>query len=342
MKVTLREVAKKTGLSVTTVSRALNGFDDVAADTRAFILATASELGYAPNLNARRLKTQRADALGLILASEHPRFSDPFFGELFSGLIEQCAIYGLEFNVTTLKSSENFADVYLKFIRSRRVDGFVLLRLEREDPRIDLLQTNNFPFVAFGRTDTNCDFSFVDEDGGHAIGQAVDYLVDLGHTRIAYLGEPDKLYKSHQRRLGYLNRLASHQLPCDPTLIFEGNFRQRSGRAGAHHLLTLEHPPTAIVAANDLLALGAMRGAQELGMTVGKDVSIIGFDDIMVSELVTPSLTTIHQPAFEMGGMLCKHLVTVINGEASSPPQTIFQPTLVVRKSTGRAPESRL
>lgn len=336
MKVTLKEVAKKSGMSVTTVSRALNGFDDVAVDTRLFIQATAAELGYTPNLNARRLKTQRADAIGLILPNENLRFSDPFFSELFSGIIEQCATYGLELNVTTPTTSENIEEVYLKYIRSRRVDGFILVRLDRDDARIRLLQKHQFPFVAFGRTETTSNFPFVDEDGARGIRQAVDHLVELGHRRIAYIGEPDKLFKSHQRALGYLDGLAAHHLQHNPMLMFEGNFRQRSGRAGAHYLLNLPEPPTAIVAANDLMALGAISAAQELGLTVGKDVSITGFDDIMLSEFVTPSLTTLHQPAHKMGMMLCKHLVETINGEASSPPQTILQPTLVKRNSTGR------
>lgn len=339
MKVTLKEVAKKAGMSVTTVSRALNGFDDVAADTKAYIRATADELGYSPNLNARRLKTKRADAIGLILPSENPRFSDPFFGELFSGIIEQCSLYGLELNVTTPTSSEDFSEVYLKYIRSRRVDGFILLRLERDDWRIRLLQQHNFPFVAFGRNDTNNDFAFVDEDGKYGIRQAVDHLVALGHQRIAYIGEPKKLYKAHQRSRGYSEGLAANGISAESELVFEGNFRQTSGRAGAHQLLSLPNPPTAIVAANDLMALGVISAAQERGLTVGKDISVTGFDDIMLSEFVTPSLTTLHQPAYDMGVMICKHLVTVINGEASSPPQTVLQPSLVKRNSTGRINE---
>ena len=338
MKVTLKEVAKKSGMSVTTVSRALNGFDDVAAETKAFIQATANELGYTPNLNARRLKTQRADAIGLILPNENLRFSDPFFSELFSGIIEQCAIYGLELNVTTPTSSQNSEELYLKYLRSRRVDGFILVRLEREDQRVRLLQERDFPFVAFGRTDTASNFPYVDEDGAQGVRQAVDHLVELGHTRIAYIGEPEKLFKSHQRAVGYLNGLTDHGLPHDPSLMFEGNFRQRSGRSGMLQLLSLTTPPTAVVAANDLMALGAISAAQERGLTVGQDISITGFDDIMLSEFVTPSLTTLHQPAYEMGIMLCKHLVQVINGEATSPPQTILQPTLVQRSSTGAAP----
>ena len=279
---------------------------------------------------------EKADAIGLILPKENLRFSDPFFSDLLSGIVEQSAEYGLELNITTQLNAEKVEEIYLNYIRSRRVDGFILVRLERDDPRIHLLQEHNFPFVAFGRSETQSDFAFVDEDGKYGIRQAVDYLVTLGHRRIAYIGEPKKLYKSHQRALGYLEGLAANNLPHDPKLIFEGNFRQRSGRAGAYHLLDLDQPPTAIVAANDLIALGVISVAQERGLTVGKDVSVTGFDDIMLAEFVTPSLTTLHQPAYDMGVMMCKHLVTVINGEAPSPPQTVLQPTLIKRNSTGK------
>ncbi|MEM7119390.1 MAG: LacI family DNA-binding transcriptional regulator [Chloroflexota bacterium] len=336
MKVTLREVAKQAGLSVTTVSRALNGHSDVAEGTKQAIRHVADTLGYVPNLSARRLKMEKADAIGLILPKENLRFSDPFFSDLLSGIVEQSAEYGLELNITTPLNTDKVEEMYLNYIRSRRVDGFILVRLERDDPRVHLLQKHNFPFVAFGRTQGKNNFAFVDEDSAQGIHQAVDHLVGLGHRRIAYIGEPKNLSKSHQRAVGYLNGLAANNLPHDPELIFEGNFRQRSGRVGAHHLLALDQPPTAIVAANDLIALGVISVAQERGLTVGKEVSVTGFDDIMLAEFVTPSLTTLHQPAYDMGVMMCKHLVTVINGEASSPPQTVLQPTLIKRNSTGK------
>lgn len=336
MKVTLREVAKQAGLSVTTVSRALNGHSDVAEETKQAIRHVADTLGYVPNLSARRLKMEKADAIGLILPKENLRFSDPFFSDLLSGIVEQSAEYGLELNITTPLNANKVEEMYLNYIRSRRVDGFILVRLERNDPRVSLLQKHNFPFVAFGRTQGDNNFAFVDEDSAQGIHQAVDHLVGLGHRRIAYIGEPKNLSKSHQRAIGYLNGLAANNLPHDPELIFEGNFRQRSGRAGAHYLLALDQPPTAIVAANDLIALGVISVAQERGLIVGQDISVTGFDDIMLAEFVTPSLTTLHQPAYDMGVMMCKHLVTVINGEASSPPQTVLQPTLVKRNSTGK------
>lgn len=335
MKVTLKEVAEKSGMSVTTVSRALNGFDDVAADTRAFIQATADQLGYTPNLNARRLKMQRAEALGFVLPGESLQFSDPFFSELFFGIIEKCSSYGLELNVTTPNSAENAEAIYLKYMRSRRVDGFILVRTELDDPRIKLLRAQNFPFVCFGRTAVNNNFAFVDEDGAHGIRQAVDHLFALGHRRIAYIGEPRNLFKSHQRALGYVNGLAAHNLPLDLSLMYEGNFRQRSGREGAQQLLALPNPPTAIVTANDLIAIGAINAVEEHGLEVGRDVSVTGFDNIRLAEYVSPSLTTLHQPAYDMGAQLCEHLVSVINGQTESPPQTVLKPTLIARNSTG-------
>ncbi len=335
MKVTLRDVAKEAGLSVTTVSRALNGFDDVAAETRDAIQSVADQLGYTPNLNARRLKTQRADAIGLILPNENLRFSDPFFSELFSGIIEQCALYGLELNVTT-PATVTQQELYLKYIRSRRVDGFILVRLEEGDERIALLQEHDVPFVAFGRTAMDNDFPLIDENGTQSIRKLIDHLVELGHTRIACIAEPTHLMKSNQRVQGYLDGLAAWGLSADSDLLIHGNFRQRSGRICGHQLLSMDNPPTAIVAVNDMLALGAISAAQELGLTVGRDVSITGFDDIPLAEYANPPLTTLHQPAYEMGMALCEKLHAVINGKELADPQTIYEPQLVVRQSTGR------
>ncbi len=337
MKITLKDVANAAGMSVTTVSRALNGFDDVAEITRDHIMHTASELGYAPNLNARRLKTQRADAFGLIVPNEDLRFSDPFFSELLSGIIDQISEYGLELNITTPTEKEQYEEIYLKYIRSRRVDGFILLRTVENDPRIALLQKHNFPFVCFGRSGDASDISFVDEDGETGIRQMIDHLVSLGHTRIGCLAEPRTLIKSRQRVQGYLDGLQAHGLPIDESLIVEGRFRQKSGQESTERLLNHVDPPTAIVAVNDLLAIGAMSAAQERGLVVGKDISITGFDGIPLSEYVTPALTTLHIPAHEMGQQLCKNLVQVMNSNGQERPKTVVQPKLIVRNSTGSA-----
>lgn len=338
MKVTLRDVAQRTGLSVTTVSRALNGYGDVAEETRQRIFEAALALGYTPNLNARRLKMQRAEAIGLILPSESLRLSDPFFSVLLSGIVEQSAHYHLEVSVATPLPDEAQEALYVRYMHSARVDGFIVLRVQREDARIRLLQESGFPFVAFGRTDGDNDFPVVDEDGAASVQLAVDHLVALGHTRIGCITEPLYLAKSYRRLQGYRQGLRAHNLPFDPTLVIEGNFRQRSGAQSAHQLLDLPQPPTAMVAVNDLLALGAMSAIRERGLRVGRDVSVVGFDDIVLAEFADPPLTTLYQPAYDMGTLLCRQLYAVINDEPLEPLHHIIHPYLVRRESTGPCP----
>lgn len=338
MKVTLRDVAKHAGISVTTVSRALNGYDDVAEETKKAIYKAADELGYTPNLNARRLKLQRAEAIGLILPKENLRFSDPFFSDLLSGIVEQSAALGLEINVTTPQEDNDVKATYMRYINSRRVDGFIIVRVERDDERIKFLQELNYPFVAFGRVDGRNNFPYVDEDGNQGIKQIINHLVELGHSRIACITEPQSLAKTYTRLQGYKEGLADHKIELDPSLIVEGSFRQRSGRLCALQLLDLDQPPTAIVAVNDLMAIGAMQAAKERGLQVGKQISITGFDDILLSEYATPPLTTLHQPAHQMGALLCETLVNTLKGKPLTELQTILPPSIVLRESTGEAP----
>jgi LacI family transcriptional regulator len=335
MTVTLKDLAEYVGKSITTVSRALAGYDDVSPETREQVRKAALKLGYEPNLAAQQLQKQRTDTVAIILPSINPRFSDPFFSEFLSGIIEQTTQYGLNLLVSAHPSTDNEVELYRKYIRSRRVDGFIIVRTQRHDPRIELLRQYNYPFVTFGRTEEDNNFPFLDEDGELGIRLAVNHLLELGHTRLACIAEPTNLTKAHHRLQGFINALEAEGLSLDPALIVEGGFRQRSGRLLGQQLLEMPNPPTAIVACNDLLAIGAMRAAQEQGLTVGRDVSITGFDDIILAEYVHPPLTTLHQPAHQMGMMLCQMLVKVINQKPLAEQQIILEPELVIRQSTG-------
>lgn len=337
MRVTLKEVAKKSGLSVTTVSRALNDHSDVAEETKEAIRDVANSLGYVPNLNARRLKMEKAEAIGLIIPKGNLRFSDPFFSDLLSGIVEQSAQYGLELNITSPLSDDKVEETYLSYINSRRVDGFIIVRVQQNDPRIQLLKNRNFPFVAFGHIEADMPYPYVDEDGAAGIKTAVSHLVSLGHRRIACITEPLHLAKSSARLQGYLEGLEVHGLTAVSDYIIEGNFRQRSGYACTQTLLNLDDPPTAIIAVNDLLALGAMTAVRDHGLTVGKEISITGFDDILLAEYADPPLTTLHQPAHKIGTLLCQTLVKLINKDETEP-HIILTPQLIERSSTGPAP----
>lgn len=335
MSVTLRDVAEHVGRSVTTVSRALADYSDVSPQTKEAVKIAVQELGYVPNITARQLQKQRTDTIGLLLPALNLRFSDPFFSEFLSAIVEQAKAAGFDLLVTTHTSADDEAETYLQYIRSRRVDGFILVRMARHDSRVKLLQEHNYPFVAFGRTEAPSDFPFVDEDSELGIRLIVDHLIALGHRRIGAIMEPAELSKSWFRMQGFINGLKANGIDYDQSLVREGGFRQRSGRLLGAQLLDMPDPPTAIVAGNDLIALGAMNAAHERGLVVGQDVSITGFDDIALAAYINPPLTTLHQPVHKIGTQICDMLIKLINRESLPQEQTVLSPELVVRESSG-------
>ncbi|MEM7799490.1 MAG: LacI family DNA-binding transcriptional regulator [Chloroflexota bacterium] len=334
MAVTLKDIADRVGKSVPTVSRALAGFEDISPKTREYVQAVAKEMGYVPNTFARKLQSQKSDAVGLILpGTENLRFSDPFFSQLLSGIIEQTSQAGLDLTISAA-NPETELETYTELIRGQRVDGFIVVRTQRKDKRIALLRDQKVPFVAFGRMEAGNDFSYIDEDGGWGIEQIVDHLVDLGHTHLSCIAEPTRYTKSYNRVQGFINALKKHHLPLRESDLVVSNFRQRSGRVAALQLLEQDKPPTAIVAVNDLLAIGAIHAIQERGLAVGKDISVTGFDDIVLAEMANPGLTTLHQPAHEMGSLVAKSLIKQIRNEKNPHHQVVLKPTLVIRGST--------
>lgn len=335
MSVTLKDIAERVGKSVPTVSRALADFDDISPKTRREVQRVAREMGYEPNITARNLQKQRTDTIALILPVAYKlRFSDPFFSEFLSGVVEQTTQHGFNLNITT-DASGDVRETYLKHIRSRQDAGVIVIRTQRQDQRIELLREHDVPFVAFGRTEGNNDFHLVDDDDTDGILQVVDHLASLGHRRLACISEPTHFTKTFNRVLGFRQGLEAHNLAYDPELIIESNFHQRSGQLAARQLLDVIDPPTAIVACNDLLALGAMREAQVRGLVVGHDISITGFDDIVLAEYANPPLTTVHQSAQQLGTIVAKMLLKVINKERIDEKQIILKPFLVIRQSSG-------
>lgn len=333
---TLKEIAQRVNRSVTTVSRALAGYDDVSETTREQVRRVALELGYEPNIIAQQLQKRRTDTIALILPTFGPRFSDPFFSEFLAGVGNEAARHGFDLLVSTRAPGPEEELAYLKNIRSRRVDGFVILRTRRQDARIALLLEQHYPFVAFGRIAGDNNFPLVDEDGELGVRLVVNHLIEQGHTRLGCIAAPAELMFAQYRLQGFVNTLETRGLAVDPALIIEGDLTQRAGREVGGRLLDMPNPPTAIVACNDLMALGAMSAAQERGLVVGQDVAITGFDDTPWAENAHPPLTTVHQPIYKIGSMVCEMLVNLIKGEPLAEQQIILQPTLVIRQSSGK------
>ncbi len=332
--ITLKDIADKVGKSITTVSRALDDYDDVSPKTKALVRQAAQEMGYTPNTVAQRLQKQRTDTLGFILPTFGPRFSDPFFSEFLAGIGNKAASLGFDLLVSTRAPGEEEMQSYREIVQGKRVDGFILLRTRQQDPRITYLSEAGFPFVAFGRTRDGLTFPFVDEDSALGMRFVLEHLTGLGHHRIACLAPPQDLTFAYHRLNGFHEGMADAGLTVDPSLIVTGDLTQRGGYEQAKGLLNLPDRPTAIVACNDLMAFGAIRAAQEIGLVVGKDLAITGFDDIPMAEHSNPPLTTVNQPIYKIGTILCEMLIHLILHEPVAETQILLKPDLVVRQSS--------
>jgi LacI family transcriptional regulator len=336
MPVTIKDIARKIGKSTTTVSRALHDYDDISPETKQLVRKVATEMGYIPNTLAQRLQKQHTDTLALILPTYGPRFSDPFFSEFIAGLGNQAARLGYDLLVSTTPPGEDELQAYQFNVQGRRVDGFVVVRTRCQDARIDYLRRVDFPFVAYGSIDGEMDFPLVDVDSRYGMNLVVNYLLDLGHRRLACITPPMDLMFARHRLYGVRASLESRGILCAEDLIVASDLTQAGGYQKTLALLDIPNPPTAIIACNDLMALGAMSAVQERGLHVGANISITGFDDIVLAEHSHPSLTTVHQPIEQIGEMVCDMLVKIVHKEPLEEKQIILKPDLVVRQSCGR------
>lgn len=335
MAVTIKDIAERVGKSVTTVSRALHGYDDVSPETKALVKRVADEMGYTPNILAQRLQKQSTETIGVILPTFGPRFSDPFFSEFLAGVGNKASEIGYDMLVSTRAPGEEEMQAYRRIVQGRRVDGLIVLRTRRIDNRILYLCEKKFPFIAFGRTEDGCDFPYVDEDGEFGMQLIAEHLIKLGHKRIACIAPSPDLMFAHHRLKGFSTGLEKHGFQLAEDCIRIGDLTQNGGYKQARKLLDLSTPPTAIAACNDLMALGAISAAQDLGLNVGREIAITGFDDIPMAEHSHPSLTTVHQPVYKIGAMVCEMLIKRILGNCLDQDHIILKPSLRIRQSCG-------
>ena len=336
---TIRDIAKAAGVSIGTVSNYLNDPQLVAEETRENIHNKIKALDYHPRAAARSLKSRRTYRIGLvpIISPEDNRSQDPgdnAFLELLSGLNTIAAENGYDILISSATNNAQELKTYNRLIGEGQVDGLVLMGIRPQDERLQFLDNKKFPFIAFGRSDVSLNYPFVDIDGASGISTAIQYLVKLGHEKIAYITPPEGLMCTRQRWDGYVHGMKECKLPIQMDYVIEGGFNERAGQIFTHLLMDLPDPPTAILTANDICAFGAMRALQSRGLKVGIDVSVIGFDDINLANHSHPTLTTISQPFRKIGFSLMQSLFSVISGQKATP-QTMVKPELVIRHSTG-------
>jgi len=326
---TIYDVCSKAGVSMATVSRVINGNDNVRAKTRQKVLAAMKSLGYKPNISAQSLASKVTNSIG-ILVSE---LSGPVYGPMMSGIEEELRTAGKHAFIATGHSDIDREKESIDFLISRNCDALIMHVEAVPDDYLRDLSKGDTPFILLNRyvegLSENC-ITLNNVYGGYL---ATKSLLDMGHKDIAYISGP--LWKSDARdRLdGHKKALVEYGLKYNEKLLYEGDFHEQSGINGLKHFLTNKYEFTGLVCANDEMASGAMVQARDSAISIPDDLSIIGYDDINVAYYLHPKLTTIRYPVDEMGHMAARWVIKNVYNKDIKDIQHTFEPELIVRNS---------
>jgi len=337
-RVTLKDVAAQAGVTYQTVSKVINGHARVLPATEERIRTASRELGYKPNHTARSLRAQRSLMIGYSWVPSQPGQFKPILDAFLSSMVQEAEAAGYHVLPFPYPEDTEQVDAYGELIDAGRVDGFVISSVNYADRRIEYLQERQFPFVAFGRSGQNLPAAYVDVDGGAGLYQATRHLIDLGHQRIGALAWPQASRVGNDRISGYFQALAEAGFPAEPGLVARGTGSFDQGLAATTHWLDrpAAERPTAVVALDDTLAIGAMHATQARGWTPGRELSVVGFDDSPMAQYLWPPLSSVAQPIAEAGRKCVETLIGLLRGQ-SLPSQVLLLPKLVVRQSSGPA-----
>jgi DNA-binding LacI/PurR family transcriptional regulator len=330
---TISDIARRAGVSKGAVSYALNGRPGVSDHTRERILSIADELGWYPNRAARALSAARADACGLVLARPARTLAlEPFFMEFIVGVEAELATRSIALTLQLVEDVDEEIEVYRRWWGEHRVDGVLVVDLRREDPRVRELVRLGLPAVIVGGPLENRELPAVWHDEGAVVTEAVQYLAALGHSRIAHVAGVADFVHTGQRIAAFRSATSDLGIAGD---VVETDYSAESGARATRKLLASPSPPTAIVFDSDLLAVTGLGVVQQMGFSVPDDVSIVGWDDSLISQVVHPALTAITRDIGAFGAACTRQLLAAIEGEATEDVETP-PGELTTRGSTGR------
>jgi len=330
---TIKEIAKKAGVSPSTVSRTLRGQGRISPKTRERILRIAKELGYSPNVSARALVTGRTGTIGFLVHRRQSLAPRSFYGEILSGVEREASKGGWHL----LFASEDFKEVPL-MVKEKRVDGLLLAGCDISPDLLRSLQDLNIPLVLVDYHYDKIDSVVTDNVGGAC--EAVNHLINLGHKPVGFIAERLDDLSFAERLEGYKLALQQNGLPYDETLVAEGVPGSEGGYVAMKRLLEKARPP-AIFAANDAAAIGAIRAIKEAGLKVPDDIAVVGFDDGDTATHIEPPLTTMRVFREQMGMLAARRLLDLIKQPDQPPIQVRILTQLIVRKSCGAARKGR-
>ena len=335
-RLTIREVAELAGVSPATVSRVMNGRPEVSGEVRDSVLRVVREQGYTTQ---RGMRTPRAAAPTGLVGVTLPVLHHSYFAEILAGASEAFYEHDLPMVLSpTLHSHDREATLVDRLMHGT-TDGALLILPEESARELSALHDSGYPFVIVDpREPLDEHVPTVSAAHSSGAGEAVEHLLTLGHRRIAAITGPTGWVATEERLRGFRGGLGAAGVTPDPDLQVESDFQIEGGRRAATELLSRPTPPTAIFAFNDMLAIGAMQVARERGLTVGVDISIVGFDDTVEASIVSPTLTTVRQPLAEMGRIAVSQLVRLLEHRRIEALHIELATKLIVRESTGPAP----
>jgi LacI family transcriptional regulator len=337
---TITDVARRARVSIQTVSAVFHGKPGISEITRQRVRRAIDRLHYVPNGLASSLRARRTRTIGVLI----PSITNPFFPDFVRGIEDSAHREGYSVFLCNSDEQRDKEIQYLQLLRQLTVSGYIvaydLNNLEVEKILLQLASHHN-PVITFGSRQMHERVIALKTDDVAGSFAITSHLIKLGHRRIALIQPPAGSRVQQDRTTGFLNALRTRKLPVPPEYLARGGFTVTAGQEGARMLATLPEPPTAIVAANDLVAIGAIAMFKELGWRVPADISVAGFDDVQMAALVDPPLTTIAQPTYAMGARAMQALLSQIDAPNARGQVIHFETSLVVRGSTAAPPVKR-
>ena len=338
--VTLKDIARVAGVSTATASLALSGDSRVNIKTKKSVEEVAKRLKYVPNEIGRSLRARKAETIALIFPNTpHNAFSHPYFVQLLEGITEVLVENSFHLLLSTSPTELDESAAYDKILRNRRADGIILWPASIKDRNILKIIESGFPLVYLGKW-SHDDVMTVERDEFGGAYMVTSHLLQLGRKRIVHITGPMEYQVSINRLEGYKHALQDNKILYDPSLVIEKDFFMQAGTDAVMELRDRKVDFDGIFAANDLMAIGAMRGLQKLGKSVPKDVSIVGCDNIEMANLTNPTLTTIDQSIRQVGKIAAEKMIAFLGNGQGEENQTIVPAQLIVRESCGASEES--
>lgn len=328
----IKEVAKKANTSITTVSRVINNNGYVKDQTRKRVLEAIKDLKYDPNLLARGLVTKKTQTFGLVI----PDITNPFFAAIAKEIENSANNFGYSVFLCNTDGNLKKEKQYINAFIQRGVDGIIYATSSIGIDNIKKIKKRGMPIVVLDRQIENLHIDTVSINNFQGAFMATEYLIKLGRRNIAFIGGPIDIVISKQRKLGYMKALEQYRIEPNEDMVYDGHFKMESGIDGIKYFCNKKVKIDALFAANDLTAIGALNYLMQQGKRVPNDISIVGFDNIMLSSMITPKLTTINQPVSQMSEIAIELLIDQISKKKINPREIMLTPEIIIRESTSK------